>query len=65
MSTILFVAQATADPAGGYRTTFPDLPDFEVKGYDLAEVLVNARQAVEAHLRRIADAGEGTVKANK
>ncbi len=62
MSTILFVAQATVDPAGGYRATFPDLPDCEVKGSDLAEVLVAARQALGAHLRRTADAGEAWPK---
>jgi predicted RNase H-like HicB family nuclease len=58
MSTILFVALATADPAGGYRATFPDVPQCVVTGSDLAEVLLGARHALAAHLRRIADAGE-------
>jgi len=26
MSTMLFVALATSDPAGGYSATFPDVP---------------------------------------
>ena len=58
MSVILFVAQATGDPARGYHATFPDLPDCEVNGASLAELLGEARQVLEAHLRRTADAGE-------
>jgi predicted RNase H-like HicB family nuclease len=58
MSTILFVALATVDPAGGYRAAFHDIPDCETKGPDLAAVLVGARQALATHLRRLADAGE-------
>jgi predicted RNase H-like HicB family nuclease len=58
MSTVLFVALASADPGGGYAATFPDLPDCNVKGHDLADLLAEARQALAAHLQRIADAGD-------
>lgn len=58
MSTIIFVAVATADPAGGYGATFPDLPECVVKAPDIGELLLGARQALSAHLHRSADAGE-------
>jgi predicted RNase H-like HicB family nuclease len=58
MNTILFVAQASADPAGGYLATFPDVPDVEVKAPDLAELLREARQRLGAHLHALADAGD-------
>lgn len=58
MSTILFVALAMPDPAGGYRASFPDLPDCEVKAPDIAALLADARQALAAQLQRTADAGE-------
>ena len=58
MSTILYVALATGDGAGGYRATFPDLPDCKVEAADLAQLLAAARQAVSAQLQRTADAGE-------
>jgi predicted RNase H-like HicB family nuclease len=54
MTTLLFVALAT----GGYGATFPDVPGCVVKGPDLAELLVSARQALAAHLQRTADAGD-------
>lgn len=58
MSTLLFVALASSDTAGGYRARFPDVPDCEVHGADLAEALVSARSALAAHLQRTVDAGE-------
>lgn len=58
MSTILFVALAAAEPAGGYRATFPDVPDCVVTAADIGELLLSARQALAAHLHRVADAGE-------
>jgi predicted RNase H-like HicB family nuclease len=58
MSTILFVALATADPAGGYRASFPDVPECVVTASDITELLLSARHALSAHLRRVADAGE-------
>jgi predicted RNase H-like HicB family nuclease len=58
MSTVLFVALASPEPSGGYRATFPDLPDCVVSGADLAELLAAARQALSAHLQRVADAGD-------
>lgn len=58
MSTIVFVALASVDPAGGYRATFPDVPQCVVKAGDIAELLLAARQALAAHLRHTADVGE-------
>jgi predicted RNase H-like HicB family nuclease len=58
MSTIIYVALATADPDGGYRATFPDLPECVVKARDIAELLLAARQALSATLHHSADAGE-------
>jgi predicted RNase H-like HicB family nuclease len=58
MTTILFVAMATPDPAGGYRATFPDLPECVVKAADIAELLAAARRALSLHLQHTADAGE-------
>jgi predicted RNase H-like HicB family nuclease len=58
MNTVLFVAVATAEPSGGYRATFPDVPEIEIKAADLAELIQSARQALSAHLARTADAGE-------
>jgi predicted RNase H-like HicB family nuclease len=58
MTTVLFVALATVDPAGGYRATFPDLSDSVVTAPDVAELLRGAREALAAHLHSVADAGE-------
>ncbi|HEX3407494.1 MAG TPA: type II toxin-antitoxin system HicB family antitoxin [Caulobacteraceae bacterium] len=58
MSTILFVALVTADGSGGYRASFPDLPDCKVEAPDLAQLLLNARQSLAEHLQRTADAGD-------
>jgi predicted RNase H-like HicB family nuclease len=62
MSTILFVALATPDPEGGYRATFPDVPECVVKASDVAALLLASRQALAEHLRRTADAGEAWPK---
>ena len=62
MTAILFVALATADAQGGYRATFPDLPECVVQAPDLAELLLGARQALGAQLQQIADAGESWPK---
>ena len=63
MSTILFVALANADPDGGYRATFPDLPECVVKARDMAELLLAARQALAATpAAASADAGEAWPK---
>jgi predicted RNase H-like HicB family nuclease len=58
MTTILFVAQATSDPAGGYRASFPDVPECEVAAPDIVALLAAARQALATQLQRTADAGE-------
>jgi predicted RNase H-like HicB family nuclease len=57
MSTILFVALASAD-GGGYRASFPDIPDCTVQAPDLAQLLASARQALAERLQRTADAGD-------
>lgn len=62
MTTILFVALATPDPAGGYRAAFPDLPACVVKAGDIAELLAAARRALSSHLQHAADAGESWPK---
>jgi predicted RNase H-like HicB family nuclease len=62
MNTILFVALAAAEPEGGYRATFPDLPECVIRAGDLTELLLGARQALSAHLQRTADAGEAWPK---
>jgi hypothetical protein len=58
MSTILFVARVTGDQSAGYRATFPDFPDQQTEGRDLAELLVNARQVLSSRLQALEDAGE-------
>jgi len=58
MTTLLFIALATPDSTGGYRADFPDASDCGVEGRDLVELLLNARQSLAAHLKRMADAGE-------
>lgn len=58
MTTILYVALATADADGGYHAKFPDLPECTVTAPDLAQLLLGAREALSAHLQGIADAGE-------
>jgi len=58
MNTLLFVALATAEPSGGYRASFPDVPECVVTAGDLAELLLAARQALAAHLQHTADAGD-------
>jgi predicted RNase H-like HicB family nuclease len=58
MNIILFVAFAERTEAGDYRATFPDVPGCVTEGQDLAELLVNARQALAGRLRELADTGE-------
>lgn len=58
MSTILFVAQVTGAQTSGYRARFPDFPDCQTEGRDLAELLVNARQVLTGRLQARSDAGE-------
>ena len=58
MNTILFVAFAERTESGGYRATFPDLPGCAPEGRDLAELLINARQALADRLRELAESGE-------
>jgi predicted RNase H-like HicB family nuclease len=62
MSTVLFVALATRE-GEAYRASFPDVADCTVEGRDLAELLVNARQALAARLQAMADAAESWPRA--
>lgn len=58
MSVVLFIALATGDAATGYEAVFPDLPDVQVAGGNLTELLLAARQALTARLEAIERAGE-------
>jgi len=58
MNTVVFVALATPDPDGGYRAAFPDIPDCTATGENVAQLLLSAREALSAHLRHAADAGD-------
>ena len=58
MSNVLYVALVSAGEGGRYHATFPDLPTCVADGSDLAELLLNARQALIAGLEGIEDGGE-------
>ena len=58
MTTVIYVARVQSCQDQGYRATFPDLPDCEAVGRDLAELLVHARQAVIANLEALESAGD-------
>lgn len=58
MSVVLFIAIASGDAANGYTAMFPDLPDVQVAGGNLTELLLAARQALTARLEAIERAGE-------
>jgi predicted RNase H-like HicB family nuclease len=58
MNTLLFVALAQRTEAGGYRASFPDVAGCTADGQTLAELVLNARQALASRLRQLADAGE-------
>ncbi len=58
MSTILFVALVRRRDPDGYEAKFPDIPDCAAEGRDLADLLVNARQALAARLDAFENAGE-------
>ena len=58
MSTVVYPAIVTLDPAGGHKAVLPDLPGCEAQGASLPEVIVSAREVVAEHLRRLADDGD-------
>jgi predicted RNase H-like HicB family nuclease len=58
MNTIVYPALAQGDKETGYRAVFPDLPDCAASGADMGELLANAREAVDARLKALADKGE-------
>jgi predicted RNase H-like HicB family nuclease len=62
MTAVLFVALAHLEPGGGYRASFPDLPDANVSAPELPALLVAARQALSACLQRLTDAAEAWPK---
>jgi predicted RNase H-like HicB family nuclease len=58
MTTVIYVACVRPGHDQGYEATFPDLPDCHAAGRDLADLLVNARQALVACLEAIEGAGD-------
>lgn len=58
MTTILFIALVKGDQVAGYDATFPDVPECQAAGRDLAELLVKAREALTARLEALEQAGE-------
>jgi predicted RNase H-like HicB family nuclease len=58
MTTLVYVALASAESGGGYRAFLPDLEGCEVQGADLAELLMRARSALTARLEALESAGE-------
>jgi predicted RNase H-like HicB family nuclease len=58
MNTVVYPALAEGDKEGGYRASFPDLPDCTALGADMGDLLAHAREAVDAHLKALADKGE-------
>jgi predicted RNase H-like HicB family nuclease len=54
MNTIVYVALARVDQAGGYIARFPDLPPCTAAGANPAELLAASRAALTAELQAIA-----------
>jgi predicted RNase H-like HicB family nuclease len=57
MTTVIYVACVRFDDQG-YEAMFPDLPNCQAVGRDLAELLMHARQAVTDRLEAIENSGE-------
>jgi predicted RNase H-like HicB family nuclease len=58
MSTVVFIALVALGERAAYQASFPDIADCTAEGADLAELMVNTRQALLAKLEAIGDAGE-------
>jgi len=57
MSTVIYPAIVSGDDQAGYSASFPDLAGCAASGAHLGELIANARDAVTAHLRNLADEG--------
>jgi predicted RNase H-like HicB family nuclease len=57
-TTVIYPALARGDRAAGYTATFPDLTGCTASGADMADLLSKARDAVRAHLVRMAEADQ-------
>ena len=57
MTTLVFVALAQGDQQAGYTASFPDLPQITAAGPGMAELVTQAREAVQKELQRLE--GEG------
>ena len=55
--TAIFVALVSSDRTGGFRASFPDLPNCFAVGLSLPEALVNAERAAAEHLKALLIAG--------
>jgi predicted RNase H-like HicB family nuclease len=55
MPTVIYPAIARGSRATGYTATFPDLPGASASGVDHADLLSKARDALRAHLSRMAE----------
>jgi predicted RNase H-like HicB family nuclease len=62
MNSVLYVSLVSRRPGEGYQATFPDLPEIQAEGGDLAELLANARRALIDALDAVANAGEAWPK---
>ncbi|MBC7669223.1 type II toxin-antitoxin system HicB family antitoxin [Caulobacter sp. DWR2-3-1b2] len=58
MSTVIYVALVSGGQADGYKAHFHDLPDCAVSGGGLAELLINARQALIERLEAFETDGD-------
>jgi predicted RNase H-like HicB family nuclease len=58
MANLVFVAIVSGNQTAGYRAGFPDLLDCSAEGRDMAELLVNARQALSLRLEKLVSSDE-------
>ena len=58
MPNLVFVALATGDQQSGYQAKVPDLPDLNVAGAGIADLVAAAREAILKALQRLTDEGQ-------
>jgi len=58
MTSVIYPAIARRDASGDYAAHFPDLPGVAAAGRTQADLLTRAREALRAHLERLAGEGE-------
>ena len=58
MNTLVYVARVLGDQAAGYHATFPDLPGVTADGASMGELLIAAREALGAELKRREDGAD-------